>query len=74
MTHYRNFAILAAVNYCILYFFHGQDAAVLAHALTKEDRVPDADIERATQRKRRYEQEPERHTANETLPEEASDL
>jgi phage-related protein len=62
------------VNCRILYFFHGQDAAVLAHALTKEDRVPDADIERAVQRKRRYEQEPEEHRAREALPEEASDL
>ena len=40
------------VNYRILYFFHGQ-GAVLAHALSKEDAVPEADIQRAILRKQR---------------------
>jgi hypothetical protein len=40
-------ARIGRVNYRILYFFHGQDVAVLARALTKEDGVPDADIDRA---------------------------
>jgi phage-related protein len=39
------------VNYRILYFFHGRYLAVLGHALTKEDKVPNADIERAVRRK-----------------------
>jgi len=39
------------VNYRILYFFHGQQVAVLAHALTKEDSIPKMDIERALRRK-----------------------
>ncbi len=38
------------VNYRILYFFHNRNTAILAHALTKEDRVPDADIHRAQRR------------------------
>jgi phage-related protein len=50
------------VQYRILYFFHGRTAAVLAHCLTKEDRVPDADIKRALQRKRQFESDPSAHT------------
>jgi phage-related protein len=55
------------LNYRVLYFFHGRDVAVLAHGLTKKDAVPDADIERAIQRKKRYEREPERHRHVEEL-------
>jgi len=50
------------VNYRILYFFHGQDVIVLAHALTKEKEVPHADIERAIERKILFENNPARHT------------
>ena len=50
------------VNYRILYFFHGQNVALLAHGLTKEDKVPDADIERALRRKKLYEADPDAHT------------
>ena len=51
------------VQYRILYFFHGQNVALLAHALTKEKKVPSTDIERAVQRKNRYEQDPKKHRA-----------
>jgi phage-related protein len=50
------------VNYRILYFFHGKNLAILAHALTKEDAVPKTDIERALRRKKAFEANPERHT------------
>ncbi|MFO0972902.1 MAG: type II toxin-antitoxin system RelE/ParE family toxin [Phycisphaerae bacterium] len=53
------------VNYRILYFFHGRNAAVLAHALTKEDKVPAVDIERAIERRRLYEGNPKKHTYQE---------
>lgn len=53
---------LQHVNYRILYFFHSGTAAVLAHALTKEDKVPVAAIEVALQRKRNYEDDPNLHT------------
>jgi phage-related protein len=43
------------VNYRILYFFHGRNLAILGHALTKEDKVPKADVERAIRRKRAFE-------------------
>ena len=57
------------VNYRVLYFFHGKGVALLAHAITKEDVVPDADINRALDRKRRYEIDPERYTYEEDIPE-----
>ena len=50
------------VNYRILYFFHGQAVAILAHGLTKEDEVPNADIERAIQRKEAFAKDPARHS------------
>jgi hypothetical protein len=50
------------VNYRLLYFFHGRNVAILAHALIKEETIPDADIERALARKRAYEGSPELHT------------
>lgn len=42
------------MNYRILYFFHGRDLAVLAHAITKEGEVPDADIDRAVRRRKGF--------------------
>ncbi|MCP9470284.1 MAG: type II toxin-antitoxin system RelE/ParE family toxin [Nitrospira sp.] len=57
---------LQGINYRILYFFHGQTAAVLAHGLVKERVVPSREIDVALARKRRFEQETERHTYQET--------
>lgn len=51
------------VNYRILYFFHGRNIAFLAHALTKEDKVPAGDIERALQRRQALIRNPDAHTA-----------
>jgi hypothetical protein len=56
---------LQHINYRILYFFHGRVAAILAHGLTKEDRVPGDAIDAALARKRRYEQAPKLHTFEE---------
>lgn len=53
---------LGHVNYRLLYFFHGNTAAVLSSGLTKEDRVPPAEIARARQRKLRFERAPSAHT------------
>lgn len=52
---------LGRVNYRILYFFHGRSVALLAHGLTKEREVPAAEIDRAVERRRRYESDPEAH-------------
>jgi phage-related protein len=53
------------VNYRILYFFHGRNLAILGHAVTKEDKVPKTDIERAIRRKKAFEADPTRHTYSE---------
>lgn len=51
------------IQYRILYFFHGQNLAILAHAITKEQAaVPTIDIERAIKRKHSFEANPESHT------------
>jgi putative component of toxin-antitoxin plasmid stabilization module len=50
------------VQYRILYFFHGRSVAILAHSLTKEDEIPDMDIERAITRKKLFSANPEEHT------------
>jgi putative component of toxin-antitoxin plasmid stabilization module len=50
------------VNYRILYFFHGRNVGVLASGLTKEGKVPDADINRAVRRKKEFDQDPHGHT------------
>ena len=49
------------VHYRLLYFFHGQGVAILTHGLTKEKKVPEADIDRAVERKKRFEADPEAH-------------
>lgn len=55
------------VNYRMLYFFHGRNVAVLTHALTKEDKVLDADIGKAVERKKRFELNPEARTYAEEI-------
>lgn len=51
------------VQYRILYFFYGQNVAILAHAITKNtDQVPVVEIERAIKRKQLFEKNPKIHT------------
>src|ERR1700676_3521645 len=50
------------VQYRLLYFFHGRQVAILAHSLTKEDKIPVVDIERAIKRKKLFEANPKEHT------------
>jgi len=52
------------VNYRMLYFFH-ERTAVISHGLTKEDVVPDADIDLAVRRKTRFTHDPRKHTYRE---------
>ena len=61
-------ARLGRVNYRILYFFHGENVVVLAHALTKEAAVRNADIKRALKRKEAFEADPAAHTFIEEMP------
>lgn len=53
-----------SVNYRMLYFF-SKGTAVIAHGLTKEDIVPDRDIDLAMLRKATFESNPGRHTYKE---------
>ena len=50
------------VNYRILYFFHGQNVAILMHAFVKERAIPRAELRRAIQRKEAFLKDPEKHT------------
>jgi len=50
------------VNYRVLYSIHGRVVAVLLHALTKEDVVPEADIDLAVTRKKTFSRDPDAHT------------
>jgi phage-related protein len=50
------------VNYRLLYFFHENVSAVLAHGCTKEAAVDDADIDRAIARRTKFMSNPAKHT------------
>ena len=50
------------VHYRILYFFNGKDVVVLSQGITKESEVPDVEINRAVERKNRFEADPKAHT------------
>lgn len=52
------------VNYRMLYFFH-QGEAVLSHGLTKEDVVPEREIELAISNKEKFVRNPDKHTFRE---------
>jgi hypothetical protein len=53
-----------SVNYRMLYFFH-ERTAVISHGLTKEDVVPNRDIDLAVSRKAKFERDPDRYTYKE---------
>ncbi|OIP72243.1 MAG: hypothetical protein AUK43_04115 [Oscillatoriales cyanobacterium CG2_30_40_61] len=51
------------VQYRILYFFQGQNIAILAHAIQKKgSSVPDIEIEKAIQRKENFKKSPDYYT------------
>jgi phage-related protein len=52
---------LQGVNYRMLYFFHGTAAVVVSHGLVKERKVPHLEIDKAVERKRKFEQDPLSH-------------
>lgn len=54
-------------NYRMLYFFHGNVAAVVSHGLIKERQVPPVEIDRAIARMHQYLANPARHTMEMTL-------
>jgi phage-related protein len=56
---------LGTINYRMLYFFHGNVAAVLAHGLMKKQEVPAREIDRAIAAKARFAADPAGHTYQE---------
>jgi hypothetical protein len=58
-------ASLQGIHYRILYFFHGNVAAVLSHGIIKEDCVPPIEIDKAIQRRKNFEMNPKVHTYEE---------
>lgn len=55
-------ATYQTVNYRFLYFFHGRRIAVLSQLITKEDKVPDSEIDRAIANRKKFEGDPEKRT------------
>jgi len=53
------------VNYRMLYFFHGNIAAVLSHGITKEQRIPPRETDKAIENKKRFTANPKQHTFEE---------
>lgn len=55
-----------AVNYRILYFFHGRLLVVLSHGFSKQQsQVPDSELKVAILRQKRFSAFPSRHTYKE---------
>ena len=50
------------VQYRVLYFFQGNQAAVVSHGLTKEREVPAREIDKAVECKNKFLKNPVRHT------------
>jgi hypothetical protein len=53
------------VHYQLLYLFYRVTAAEVSHGLVKERIVPPKEIDRAVERKRKFEANPARHTYQE---------
>jgi phage-related protein len=50
------------VNLRMLYFFHGREAVVVSHGFAKEGKIPQKEIDLATERMTKFKADPERHT------------
>jgi hypothetical protein len=46
----------------LLYFFHGRQAVVISHGITKEREVPAPEIDRAVARRERFLSDPRKHS------------
>jgi len=55
-------ASFQGIHYRILYFFHGNVAAVISHGIVKEGAVPPKEIEKAMERKAKFESNPIKHS------------
>jgi len=59
-------ASLQGTQYRVLYFFHGAVAAIVSHGIVKERAVPPREIDRAIERKKRFEANPAKHCQGES--------
>ena len=53
--------VYQGVNYRILYFFAGQNIAVISHGITKESKIPAVEINRAIEHKKLFAANPKAH-------------
>ena len=56
---------LQGINYRMLYFFHGNIAAVVSHGVVKRRAVPPKEIDLALRRKKKFIQDPKRYAQEE---------
>ncbi len=56
------------VQYRVLYFFHGKDAAILTHGIVKEGSIDAIEIERAIRRRANFLNDPKAHGLDKELP------
>ena len=49
----------------ILYLFHGTVAAIVAHGIVKVSAIPPREIDRAIERRKRFEANPAKHCKSE---------
>lgn len=56
---------LQGINYRLLYFFYGNTAAIISHGIVKEKRVPPAEIDKAIERRHKFESAPNKHSYQE---------
>jgi phage-related protein len=57
-------ATVSRVHYRLLYFYYGKNVVALSHGITKEGRVPPAEIDRAIERMELVKGNPDRYTAD----------
>lgn len=61
------------VNYRVLYFFYGKAVVVLSHGLTKEDAVPEGEIDIAVRRRHTFVADPTKHSYQREIRNEQED-
>lgn len=56
------------IQYRLFYFFHGENIAVIDHGIIKEQSaVPKIDIKRALDRKKKFTQNPDKHSYEKSI-------
>lgn len=58
---YESRFTMLGVNYRVLYGFVGQDVVLISHGITKQARVPPAEIDKAAERLANYKRDPSKY-------------